>query len=921
LLLLTLLSLAALTLAGLGIAPMAAVAFVTRGLAESYVARTVTAGAIVLGVTGGVLGTFAVTRGQSLLGDAVSHSALPGIFILFMAYTLADLGGREILGFTLPEPRSLTVVLAGALVTGLLATAVVLWAARGTRLHQDAALAVTLSTFFGFGIVLRSFLQARPTAFGNRAGLESFLYGSAATLTRSDVQVLLGLTVISLLIVFALWKELQLLAFDPDYLATLGRPRRALDAVITVLIVIAVIVGLPMVGVILMSAMLVAPAVAARQWSDRLSRVVLIATVIGVAGGLVGAVASGSRAQVATGPVIALYVSAVAVASVLVAPGRGVLWRWARRRRQRGRFAVDTLLLHLRHQPSATPASGLAAALGWPERVLANHLEQARRNGWIRADRSATDTQGWALSEAGHEHVEEVLRGLGDREEPADKDELADPVLRAARPSAVEAGPDGGGGGGGAGPRTGRAATSPGAGVESGGATNDPVTPAAPNAEAATAPRGRRRWLRLAPAFAFVLLGIGWTLANEPRALFGDVLVMLLITAAACSIVGCWLVLRRMAMMADAIAHAILFGIVIMFFFVNDPSSPLFLVGAAMAGLLTVAMTEALLGTGLVREDAAIGMTFPLLFALALVIIALAFRDAHVDEHLVLAGGVEITVLQRLVIEGWTLPGWLSASIGGLLQSIAPAEAVRVTRDGVMTIDGWSLGPRSVWTMGGLLLLNLTFVGWLWKELELATFDAGLAASLGFAPVLLNYGLMGLVSLTAVGSFEAVGSILVIALFVGPTATAYLLTDDLREMAAGAVLLALVAAWLGFLLGRAWGVNFGGAVATVTGLLFLAALLLAPDQGLLTRAWRRRRQRLSFAEDMLLVHLHHHAGTAVEAEESSLQALPEHLRWSAKHTKRIADRLADESSLRVEQGRLILTASGAARAREVLARD
>jgi manganese/zinc/iron transport system permease protein len=646
-----------------------------------------------------------------------------------------------------------------------------------------------------------------------------------------------------------------------------------------------------------------------------LSRVVLIATVIGVAGGLVGAVASGSRAQVATGPVIALYVCSVAVASVLVAPGRGVLWRWFRRRRQRGRFAVDTLLLHLRHQRSATPVSGLALALGWPERALAKHLEQAGRAGWILATRTATDTQGWTLSQAGQSHVEGVLRGLGDADDPAavSDEVVAGPVAATAALPAADESPT-------------PATTTP---ARPTPATTTPPTADSPTAaprstvapRPATTPRGRRRWLRLAPAFAIVLAGIAWTLANEPRALFGDVLVMLLITAVACSIVGSWLVLRRMAMMADAIAHAILFGIVIMFFFVNDPSSPLFLVGAAMAGLLTVAMTEALLGTGLVREDAAIGMTFPLLFALALVIIALAFRDAHVDEHLVLAGGVEITVLQRLVIEGWTLPGWLSASVGGLLQAIAPDEAVRVTRDGVMTIDGWSLGPRSVWTMGGLLLLNLTFVGLLWKELELATFDAGLAASLGFAPVLLNYGLMGLVSLTAVGSFEAVGSILVIALFVGPTAIAYLLTDDLREMAAGAVLLALLAAWLGFLLGRAWGVNFGGAVATVTGLLFLAALLLAPDQGLLTRAWRRRSQRLDFAEDMLVVHLHHHAGTPVEAEESSLQALPEHLRWSAKHTNRIAERLADEGALRVEQGRLVLTASGATRARAVLHRD
>lgn len=424
--------------------------------------------------------------------------------------------------------------------------------------------------------------------------------------------------------------------------------------------------------------------------------------------------------------------------------------------------------------------------------------------------------------------------------------------------------------------------------------------------------------LRTVPAIALVAGLILWTAAAQPNSLFGDVLLMLSVVSAACALVGMWLVLRRMAMMADAIAHSILFGIVMMFFFVQDPASPLFIIGAALAGLLTVFLTEGLLRTRRVREDAAIGMVFPFLFALALVVIGLFFRDAHVDEHLVLAGGVEITVLRQVVLQSVTLPGWLTPLVGGLIQSIAPVEAVEVTRGGVMSLDGWRLGPRALWTMGVVLLLNASFVAILWKELKLTTFDEGLAASLGFAPMLLNYALMALVSVTAVGSFEAVGSILVIALFVTPPATAYLLTEDLGEMLGLSLLFGLLASLLGFHMGRALDVNFGGAVATAAGGMFLVALLFAPGQGLISQVFRSRSRSRRFAEEMLLVHLAHHTGTAQAAVETSVDALPVHLQWSPDFARNVVDRLEAQGEAVQQAGRVLLTSAGADRAKQVV---
>ncbi|MCS6852293.1 MAG: metal ABC transporter permease, partial [Gemmataceae bacterium] len=259
------------------------------------------------------------------------------------------------------------------------------------------------------------------------------------------------------------------------------------------------------------------------------------------------------------------------------------------------------------------------------------------------------------------------------------------------------------------------------------------------------------------------------------------------VVAVACALPGVFLVLRRLALISDAISHAILPGIVLAFFVTHNLASPWLVLAAALTGVFTVSLVELLQGTGLVREDAAIGLVFPVLFSVGVLLISgSSARDVHLDTDAVLAGNLAISVFERRLV-----------------------------------IGGRDLGPQTLAVMASILLVNLLFILVFYKELKLATFDAALAATLGFAPGVLHYGLMTLVSLTAVGAFDAVGSILVVAFMIGPPATAYLLTDRLSAMLGWSAALAAAGALGGCWL--AWGLadaNFAGAMVTVTGLLF-----------------------------------------------------------------------------------------------------
>ena len=303
----------------------------------------ITLGTAVLGAVCGMLGSFAVLRKQSLLGDAISHAALPGIALAFLFLgelnpfntLLAELFGKvfgrdfsfSVLGFFISN-KSITVLL-GALISGLLGTFLIRGIITKTHLKSDTALGLVLSLFFGFGMLLLTFIQKQPNA--NKAGLDKYLFGQAATLLASDVWLLAITGSISVIILFIFWKELKLLVFDADYTRTLGFNVKFLDILITSFIVLAIVLGLQTVGVVLMSAMLLAPAAAARQWTNQLWVMVSLAAIFGALSGVFGTAISASTTGLSTGPVIVLVASFFVLISFIFSPERGILFKQIRK--------------------------------------------------------------------------------------------------------------------------------------------------------------------------------------------------------------------------------------------------------------------------------------------------------------------------------------------------------------------------------------------------------------------------------------------------------------------------------------------------------------------------------------------------------------------------------------------------------------
>jgi manganese/zinc/iron transport system permease protein len=295
-------------------------------------------GTALLGATAGVIGTFAVLRGRALVGDMLSHAALPGICIAFL----------------LVESRSLLVLSLGALATGLLGIAVMTLLRRWTRTKEDAAIGIVLSTFFGAGVVLLSIIQQQPT--GHQAGLQSYIFGETAGITRHDVSLIAIVAGLCLAVVSLLYKEFELLSFDMEFAAAQGWPTLALDLLMMGTLAIVTIVGLPICGVILMAALVILPGAAARFWSDRLGWLLVIAAIVGGGAGAVGALIASPLPQswfgvdlldaskMPPGPLIVLAAAAFFAVSLLFAPRRGIVSRGIAEMRLRFRIAREHLL-------------------------------------------------------------------------------------------------------------------------------------------------------------------------------------------------------------------------------------------------------------------------------------------------------------------------------------------------------------------------------------------------------------------------------------------------------------------------------------------------------------------------------------------------------------------------------------------------
>ena len=296
-----------------------------------YTLRTITLGTAILGAVCGMLGSFAVLRKQSLLGDAISHAALPGIAIAFLIT-----GAKES-----------NTLLIGALVSGLIGTFWIRGIITKTHLKSDTALGLILSLFFGFGMLLLTFIQKQPNA--NQAGLDKYLFGQAATLVESDVWFMAIVAGLCLFVLLLFWKEFKLLLFDADYTKTLGFNTKFIDILITSFIVLAIVLGLQTVGVVLMSAMLLAPAAAARQWTNSLSVMVILASVFGAFAGVFGTAISASQNNLSTGPVIVIVAGVFVLISFVFSPSRGLLFRQIRLIKDRRDLELHKTLAFMHH--------------------------------------------------------------------------------------------------------------------------------------------------------------------------------------------------------------------------------------------------------------------------------------------------------------------------------------------------------------------------------------------------------------------------------------------------------------------------------------------------------------------------------------------------------------------------------------------
>lgn len=359
----------------------------------SYNTMLVLIGVGMLGAGSGIIGSFAVVRRRALLGDALSHAALPGLC----------------LGFILAGERNLPAMLLGALATGLLGVGVVAFLRRYTRVREDAAIGIVLSVFFGAGIVLSRLIQNSTTLAGSKAGLDSYIFGKTAGMIASDVLLIAGVAVVAIGLVLFLFKEFLLVSFDTGFARVQGWPVQRIDLVLTGLIAVVVVIGLPAVGVVMMAALLIIPGVTARFWSDRLSWVVLLAAGFGIAMGLIGTLLSATYNKMPAGPVITLVGTGLFIASALAAPTRGLIARaWVRRRDLWQMEYDDVLGLLFEAKEAGRPCgmSDLLKGKSWSPGRVRKLLAAMSLAGHANFDTNL----GYSLTSTGHTLAVEVVQ-------------------------------------------------------------------------------------------------------------------------------------------------------------------------------------------------------------------------------------------------------------------------------------------------------------------------------------------------------------------------------------------------------------------------------------------------------------------------------------------------------------------------------
>lgn len=349
-----------------------------------------------------------------------------------------------------------------------------------------------------------------------------------------------------------------------------------------------------------------------------------------------------------------------------------------------------------------------------------------------------------------------------------------------------------------------------------------------------------------------------------------EIQLIAVIVAIACAIPGVFLVLRKMALISDAISHSILPGIVLGFLITHDLNSPILILFAAIFGVITVVLVEAIQKTGLVKEDTAIGLVFPVLFSIGVLLIAKNANDVHLDIDAVLLGELAFAPFDRLLI------------------------------------SNLDLGPKSLWVMGTILISTCVLLFLFFKELKVSTFDAGLSSALGFSPIVLHYGLMSVSSITVVGAFDAVGAILVVALMIAPAAAAYLLTSNLKKMIILSILFGIISALGGYWLAHFLDASISGSITTILGILFLIVYLTAPKKGLISVLIMHKQQKKEVMLLTFMLHLNNHT----ETTERHINHLNEHINWHKINSKKILDLALKNNLILIKNEIVSLTDKG-----------
>lgn len=339
-------------------------------------------------------------------------------------------------------------------------------------------------------------------------------------------------------------------------------------------------------------------------------------------------------------------------------------------------------------------------------------------------------------------------------------------------------------------------------------------------------------------------------------------LFVLIVTSVTCALIGSFLVLRKLSMVSDAISHTVLLGIVIAFFITGDVTSPLLIFGAALFGVITVFCIEVLSDTGLVKNDDAVGIIFPLFFSVAVILITKFARNAHLDTDIVLMGEVILAPLNRVEAFGYSV-------------------------------------PKALAQMSLVFVINMGFIILFFKELKLTTFDKEYASLIGISSTVLFYMLMSLTSLTAVVAFDAVGAILVVSFLITPGAAAYLITKDLKVMLVISSLYAVINAILGYMIAMLLNLSMSGTTAAVAGVTFFLTFLFHRE-GLITSVWLRYKKKKEFRLELMILHIGNHTNETNAQEELGLDSIENHLMWKKEEVRKRAKLLMDREILCID---------------------